>query len=994
MGFESDNDQNLRLFRSIFKGREDVFALRWQHGSKSGYMPAYFYDPYRYKLHKINGGTFKNFSEKSHLSLTDPQITKHLTGEHFVGVYPLLQDNTSWFIAADFDKENWQKECLAFISVCKSNRISTYLERSRSGNGGHVWVFFDAPYPAVKSRAIFKLLLEESGSFSIFDKASSFDRLFPNQDFLSGKGLGNLIALPLHLPLVAQGNNCFIDPETIKPYENQWDFLSQINRIPATTLDELYHSLLKKDSGQTKSFSSENILGIHLDNAIRINRAGLTTPLVDYIKAQFSMANPEYFIKKKMGRNTYNTDRRFNLISESDSEVSLPRGGIGQLLRFCSKQKIELKFVDKRKKSKDIDFTFGTKLLKHQQTVLSAVSKKDFGVITAPPGTGKTVIGLKIIAEKRQPALIIVHRKQLFDQWAERITAFLKIPENEIGKIGQGKTKIGSHVTIAMIQSLTKKVDDPELIKKFKTVIIDECHHIPAKSYASTISKLFPYYQYGLTATPFRKHSGGKLIFAYLGELIADIKPQDIEHFKKARVIVRNTQLDIPFNSKTDVFETLSKVLVHDTARNNIIIDDITIQVNKGKQVVIITERKEHITILYQFLKQKFEVISLSGDDSERDRKLKWEILKSGNYQVLISTGQLFGEGTDLQSASCLFLVYPFSFKGKLIQYIGRVQRSEIAPVIYDYRDHKIEYLDRLFLKRNTYYRKLDRQATLFDDTFDAAPVTLKTISYTKSIKLKIEQLDFRFGTFGFTYASGDLPKEVEFEVENDYIRPEFEVLKPYFEKTLGSKTVEIEISAEFENNILVAQLATSNDLEKINREILESVRFRFIEKRFFGKKGYSEEDTSNIAKDKSYIQKLYTSEYDLLEEILSKKKVKHFRQLRYLAENHARSILKLRYILQPFSFVFLLTGKHQYHIVLETLETEEATYIWHFEKSSLALKEILNSVDAALNTIKDQGRLAYLESQPTNFSRIIHDYSNDQKGFVLWRANLEEKLY
>lgn len=241
---ESQNKEHIRLFKSLFSGRDDVFAISWEKGSKSGYRPAYFYDPHRYRLHKINGGTFKDFTEKSFLPLKDGQVLKHLEGEQQIGIYPMLQDNTSWFIAADFDKENWQQECKDFILLCESKNIPVYLERSRSGNGGHVWIFFEAAYPAVKSRAIFKQLLEESGAFSIFDKTSSFDRLFPNQDFLSGKGLGNLIALPLYKPNVEQGNSCFIDPKSLVPYENQWDFLKQIKRLKTTELDILYRSKL------------------------------------------------------------------------------------------------------------------------------------------------------------------------------------------------------------------------------------------------------------------------------------------------------------------------------------------------------------------------------------------------------------------------------------------------------------------------------------------------------------------------------------------------------------------------------------------------------------------------------------------------------------------------------------------------------------------------------------------------------------------------------
>lgn len=234
----------LSLYRSLFKGREDVFAKHWQKGNKSGYMPAYQFDPYLYRIHKSKGGSFNNYEDKTYLPFTDQQLIRHLNGEQLIGIYPLLKDNTSWFIAADFDKEKWAEECRAFLNICEEKEIPAYLERSKSGNGGHVWIFFEQPYPAIKSRKIFISLLEQVRAFSVFDKSSSFDRLFPNQDFLSGKGLGNLIALPLHKPAWEHGNSCFVD-ENMGTYEGQWDLLSSIKRMKTDHLNKIYQSMSK-----------------------------------------------------------------------------------------------------------------------------------------------------------------------------------------------------------------------------------------------------------------------------------------------------------------------------------------------------------------------------------------------------------------------------------------------------------------------------------------------------------------------------------------------------------------------------------------------------------------------------------------------------------------------------------------------------------------------------------------------------------------------------
>jgi superfamily II DNA or RNA helicase len=1123
------SSEQIILFKNLFKGREDVFAVRWEKDNKSGYMPAYDFDWNEFNAFRAQGGRLKNFPNKKYSKLVDGRIINHLNGKEVIGIYPLLDDNTSNFIVADFDenlsgKRTWIDECQIFMQTCVKYDLPVYLERSRSGKGGHVWMFFEKNYPAIKIRKLFLHILEECNIISPFDKNSNYDRLFPNQDYHTGKGLGNLVALPFQKQALQTGNSCFMETETIQVVSDQWTFLKKIRRVSIERLDTLYNTLTGAVPNVTTIEDADWYKGqlpIVLDNVIKINRKMVPPELILFFRENLNFINAEYIIKKKLGKNTYGTNAWIKMLKETGDYLYIPKGFIGKLLRYCKEKGISHRLIDKRKKQANVNFSFKANLYPHQENALAALSKKDLGIIVSPPGTGKTLIGLAIVAEKRQPALIVVHRKQLFDQWVERIQSFMGIAGPFIGKIGQGQQKIGTHITVAMMQSLSGLDSQDPVFNSFGTILVDECHHVPARTFREVIENFHSYYMYGLTATPIRKNNDERLIFIHLGDIIHEITPgpQLTGAERKLNLKVRETNLWVPFDFKIDISERLYQILIHDTGRNELIAEDIKSEVAAGRKVLVLSERRAHLDILNQYLKSNSETLVISGEDSITTRKKKFQEIREGHFQVLLSTGQFLGEGFDIGCIECLVLAFPFSFEGKLTQYIGRVQRSGFPPVIYDYRDSNMEYLEKMFRQRNKYYQdlfktrqiqKLDEYVLIFSEDkvyinsfdnavskeclelpmeierfkevawkirvlnydyetgtlmteildYNATPAeappaqldfqfliidkikfrTMDTGKFLNSVKLKktsvpvvarisepesaepepeiskpviqppkemrlvktmkvpFNKLTFDNGYVSFSLFIEELEQEANFRIVNSDIRPEFEAIKEYFMRIMKKKIIAADIEILFKGHEILRATAQSQDINKINSSIIDSVRFELVKRKFFNPNERKEAGVINsfdtlLNKEEKASISLFKSDQDLIDTILKVKDAKHYLQLTYLASQHLSSILKVRFILSPFSFLFLLAGENKYHIIWETLNSEEATYIWHFEKTMNALRDGLAEIENILKEIKSTNKLQFLSKEHPNFSRVIHDYSEPAKGFILWKGMLEEKL-
>ena len=477
------NAAKLELYASLFGARSDVYATRWENATtgKSGWSPA------------TKGGWSRQRTSRDYLPLNAEVFASHLRGGATVGIYPLLRGDTCTLLACDFDKGTWALDALAYLDACHANGVPAALERSRSGNGGHVWVFFDGHVPATQARAMGAALLRQAMAARAELDLSSYDRIFPSQDFLPKAGFGNLIALPLQGECVARGTTVFLDPTSLEPWPDQWAFLSSIARMSPAAVTELAATLRPVDAGPALSLAElarqggpppPKVIQARLGAMLSIERAGLPPAVVAAFKHLASIANPAFYEKQRMRFSTWDTPRFISCYGEDLEWLHLPRGLTERVTELVASLDSRLELTDDRADPPSIDLTFAGTLRPQQAAAVDDLVGHDRGVLVAPPGAGKTVMACAVIAHHHTPTLVVVDRKELVDQWRSRLVEHLGLEPKLIGQIGGGKDKPTGVVDVAMLQSLARR-DDPAIFERYGLVVVDECHHLPAVSFAA-----------------------------------------------------------------------------------------------------------------------------------------------------------------------------------------------------------------------------------------------------------------------------------------------------------------------------------------------------------------------------------------------------------------------------------------------------------------------------------------------------------------------------
>ena len=730
----ADKTAKVVLFRSLFRGREDVYAIRWQMKNGSwGYRPDDKKDWKAVLASKPEDRKRVDRETRTFFPLADDVIRAHLEGKKTVGVYPLLTDETCWFLAADFDKATWHDDALAFVATCHQMGVPAYLERSRSGSGGHVWIFFEHAIPAIVARKLGCAVLTQTMERRHFG-LDSYDRFFPNQDTMPKGGFGNLIALPLQWAPRQEGNSVFVD-DNLCPYPDQWRLLVSVQRVKADTAEWIINDAARR--GQIVGVRASITDGDGLDepwalppsrkaaqpriagagpesveivrgNLIYIPKEGFAEGILNQIVRLAAFQNPEFYKAQAMRLSTWDKPRIISCAEEFPEHVALPRGCLDELTALLEGTGTHVSIRDERFGGRRVEFTFHGNLRDEQAAATREALKFDEGVLGAPTAFGKTVVASRLIAERGVNTLVLVHRRQLLDQWCERLMLFLDLPTKSVGQIAGGKDARTGIIDVALLQSLQRNGEVKDLVADYGHVIVDECHHLSAFSFEQVMRQVKAKYVLGLTATPTRKDGHHPIIFMQCGPIRFNISARDAATRSPFRhlVLPKQTVFHPPVENAEITIHDAYAALVADKNRNQQIIADILESVAQGRTPLVLSSRTEHLDTLAAGLQKIEHVLIMKGGMGKKQRRAAAEKLASIPDQVprvILATGSYIGEGFDDSRLDTLFLTMPISWRGTLQQYVGRLHRlhdGKKVVQVYDYVDAGVPMLARMFEKR------------------------------------------------------------------------------------------------------------------------------------------------------------------------------------------------------------------------------------------------------------------------------------------------------